>query len=626
VAECLERLKETDKYLNQRSHMYGASKAQLAACQKAPFKTMTFDGKMATVQMANFLGMPQKVMTVAFWLKGAKGTMFSYASKRNVRAFVVENPDSIRLHIMNQVIETNVAAGNVAWTHLAVSWSSSTGKVVMYVNGKAAFTKSGVKKGMKITPGGCLMLGQKALQACKKRLTKAAYSGQLADFMIWASELGAGSVKGLMTAPVPSKVINQIDMRTGTKASKLIRVAYLSRQWSQKEQQSLQAMHKKHQQMMKKKAAKLAALKALKTGGRMTWRGSGDVHYNNFANCKYDDQSCGEWVAVKVAKEFRPHYPLEVQYRTSPQKTRCSWCQDGAVAYIDGCAVSYKSDQASAGFGGYNTGGYKPYAAFNGKPFQNKKWVKGPHIKAMAYTSNRRAYGYNHGHFKAYLSDGSRVMCAKGQISVTIPRGLTGKIAGIAGNGIRGKWPIGPKGTGQMPGFGAHNGCPAAYQYHIKNSPYNGNHATKPIVKFFHTWQVDGKKLESIFYYSHGHGPGSFNRKAGQAVKPVKGGMSKRPQGARAKAMHKCRALRNNIKARDKCVFDVLVMGKKAAKESVRDRQAKRIFKPKIVPTSASVRDTSKWDNTAKWVGKPTWGCSSGFASASGQKYIAEEE
>merc|ERR1719421_2025703 len=107
-------------------------------------------------------------MTVAFWLKGAKGTMFSYASKRNVRAFVVENPDSIRLHIMNQVIETNVAAGNVAWTHLAVSWSSSTGKVVMYVNGKAAFTKSGVKKGMKITPGGCLMLGQKALQACKK--------------------------------------------------------------------------------------------------------------------------------------------------------------------------------------------------------------------------------------------------------------------------------------------------------------------------------------------------------------------------------------------------------------------------------------------------------------------------
>merc|ERR1711934_992060 len=105
----------------------------------------------------------------------------------------------------------------------------------------------------------------------------------------------------------------------------------------------------------KAKAAKAAMKRAMARGARggtMSFGGSGDVHYANFAGCKYDDQSVGEWEAVKVKKNHFINYPLTIQYRTSPQKTRCSWCQDGAVAYVDGCAVAYKSDQASAGFGG----------------------------------------------------------------------------------------------------------------------------------------------------------------------------------------------------------------------------------------------------------------------------------
>jgi hypothetical protein len=257
----------------------------------------------------------------------------------------------------------------------------------------------------------------------------------------------------------------------------------------------------------------------------------------------------------------------------------------------------------------------------NGKKFVNKKWVKSSHMRAMAYTSNQRRYGYNWGNFRAILSDGSRVSCAKGNIDVRIPRALTGKIAGNAGNGRRAQWLMGPnkaaysgaKYLKAMPGLGH---CHNRYQYHIKHSPYNGNHKNQPIVKFFKSWQVDGKHVESVFYYHGNHGPGSFNRIAGQKVKPVKGGMSKRPKGARQKAEHKCRALKKKKKAFDKCIFDVLVMGKKAAKESVRDRQAKRMFKKRKPPTLINVRDVSQWANNGVWQGTPKWMCAADFLAA----------
>merc|ERR1719506_204985 len=42
-------------------------------------------------------------------------------------------------------------------------------------------------------------------------------------------------------------------------------------------------------------------------GGTMSFGGSGDVHYSNFAGCKYDDQSVGEWVvAQEQACYIRP--------------------------------------------------------------------------------------------------------------------------------------------------------------------------------------------------------------------------------------------------------------------------------------------------------------------------------
>jgi len=600
-----------------KRHKRGESAADLAKCSQSEYKVMKFSSPKATVKMANFLGMPSKHITVGVWIKGTRGTVLSYASKHNVKSFVITNPAALIVWIMQTKIETKVSVGQKNWEHLGVTWDSKTGVVEVYKNGKKVFNKSGIKQGKKITTGGCLMLGQLAKKECKGRIEKEAYTGYLTDLVVHKGALKAAAVRKMMRTPISAPTLADVNKQTGSRPNKDVRLAYLSRQWSNSEIATINTKEKKKKATIKKKAAaKLALTKALAAGtkgGTIKFHGSGDVHYSNFAGCKYDDQSVGEWQLLKVDKSFFANYPLTIQYRTSPQKTRCSWCQDGAVAYIDGCSVQYKGDQASAGFGGYNTGPYQAYAAMNGQQLTNKKWKQGTHMKVVAYTSGSKRYGFNGGNFKAILSDGSRVTCAKGNIDISVPKILAGKINGNGGTGKRGEWLTGPnvkdatKSGKKMPGL---PGCPGRYQYHLPKSPYNGNHATKPIVKYFHSWQVDGKKIESIFYYTKTQGPGSFNRKAGQAVK---GGMSKRPKGSRQKAEQKCRVVRNNPKAFAKCVFDVLVMGKKAAKETVRDRQAERMMKEKPPPKITTVRDVSEYRNYGEWVGSAHWSCATDF-------------
>jgi hypothetical protein len=260
-----------------------------------------------------------------------------------------------------------------------------------------------------------------------------------------------------------------------------------------------------------------------------------------------------------------------VQFRTSPQRQRCSWCQNGAVAYIDGCAVSYKGEKASAGFGGFNfpNSHYKPYAAMNGKPL-GRKWRRGKFMRAKAMLTPRKFYGWGHGNFNAILADGTNLACGKGSIRLKVPKKLIGKIDGIAGNGLKAReWTVGPNrraSGGLRPGSqtpGLKGVCKPRYQYPYPRSPFNGNSPNKPVVKWFKSWQVDGDTIPSVFGYCCGKGAGSFNRVAGQKLKPIKGVSSNRPKGARALANKACRALRNNPKARNKCIFDFIVLGKK---------------------------------------------------------------
>merc|ERR1712072_616444 len=267
------------------------------------------------------------------------------------------------------------------------------------------------------------------------------------------------------------KVFQKVGKLTGPKPPKALRGAYLSRQYAS-------------QELGKQFPPKcnLVKVKKLKgPAGWMYWGGSGDVHYHSFAHCYYDDQSIGEWTALRVLPKYWKMYPIMVQFRTSPQRQRCSWCQNGAGAYIDGCAVMYKGEKASCGFGGFvfPNSAYPPYCGFNGKQLPNNRWMRGKYMRVKGYTTGYKRYGSGYGNFYAYLTDGTQVYCGKGSIRIRASRKLIGKISGIAGNGLRAReWIVGPnrKASGglkpgtQAPGLARI--CKHRYQYPYPRSPF----------------------------------------------------------------------------------------------------------------------------------------------------------
>lgn len=248
------------------------------------------------------------------------------------------------------------------------------------------------------------------------------------------------------------------------------------------------------------------------------------------------------------------------------------------------------------------------------KSMPSGKWMRGKNLRAKAKLTASRSYGQAHGNFQAVLSDGTSVMCAKGSIAISIPKMLIGKVEGLAGNGKSGKEYIagpntkasgGIKAGSQIPGL---TGCKHHAQYPKPKSPFNGNSPTKPIVKWFKSWQVDGVTIPSAFGYGPGRGAGSFNRVAGQKLKPVSKVSKGRPKGAKEKAFKACKPLRNSPKARTKCIFDFMVLGASAIKKTVRDRMEQRKVAKKK-PSLKTVRDVSKWRNDAEWTASPSWGC-----------------
>jgi len=516
-----------------------------------------------------------------------------------------------------------------------VSWDAVTGLLEVHKNGKLAFSWEGKGKTTRkpLSAGGCAMIGQRGKKACSALVQADAFKGQITDLVVWRAEKSMKSnssvrkkiatskfITRMMYEPVPKAVIKGAGKLSAPTPSKNLRWAILSRQYSSEElgkQFPPRCNLKKHKRGKKVRGP----------GGHMYWGGSGDVHYHTFSRCYYDDQSVGEWQALQVHKDYRTDYPLTVQFRTSPQRQRCSWCQNGAVSYIDGCAVKYGASSASAGFGGFNfpNSQYRSYAAFNGKHLPNNRWRRDKNMRVYAYTSNRKHYGWGHGNFRAYLTrDSIQLICSKGSIRLRVPRKLRGKISGLAGNGLkRREWIVGPNPKGglrkgsQVNFRNFHHNCAPRYQYPYPNSPYNGNRPSKPIVKWFNSWAIDGKTVPSIFTYRPGskHNAGSFNRVAGQRIKPIKGVGKNRPKGAKAKARKACRVLRNAKKAFRKCVFDYMVLGPKAVRRNIRDRMAKRKNRVKR-PTISSVRDISSWKSDAQWIGSPSWGCVGGFDDA----------
>jgi len=599
------------------------------ACDKKAHKVMSFDGTTAsTVALRSFLSMPAKLMTVGVWVKGSSGTPFSYASKHHVKAFVVSNLKAVKVYVKDHEVNTGLNFSSDKWVHLAVSWNSGSGVVKVFRDGKKVFEKGGVMQGKSITQGGCIWLGQQQATYCKTHDASKAFKGDLIDTQVWREEFSEEQVEKMMTHPVDRAILDKLGKTTQLKTPNNQRVAFLSRQYNAEEMARPSPEVCAMDAFKKKDTPKLP-----KVGGNMrTFSGQGDVHYRNMNTnghqCHFDDQSVGEWVLAVVKPKFYSASPLMIQFRTSPSfANSCPWCQNGAVSYIDGCAIKLGNEQVSAGFGGFRYNGvpgldgagpgqYQPYGAFDGKSFSGHK--RGKNLEAWRSTGSLKVKG---------LSDGIQLYCRKYYISLILPNTFKGKVAGLAGTGLGSKhdWEQGPntkayaagKPGQQMPGLA--NQCRSHYVYGNRADVFNGNSPAKPLYKWFRSWQVDGEQIPSVFYYSGSTGPGSFNRNAGKKVKTIKN-VNDFPSKEKRAAMAECKLLRETPEARTKCVFDFMVLGAKAVKRSQRDRMAQRASKIKT-PTVHEVRDVTTFGNDGMWAGKPGWGCGDDFVAM--QKALA---
>jgi hypothetical protein len=575
-------------------------------CQNQQFKTMSFDGSAhSAAKMPTVISMPEEEFTIALWVKGDSGSPFSYATKNCPSAVQISNVASLGVHIADEVANSKLSIAKNGWVHLAVAWQSASGNMTLFTNGYPVFSST-IAKGKKITSGGCLMIGQEQKEECKKVRDGASFIGDISDVMIWDTAYEASTIQDLMISPIHKSTMAAVGRLTGPQPGQNLRLAYLSRQYAAEEYTTFPPSCPLD--LYKKKETK--PLEDFPKG-TMMFSGSGDVHYSNFAGCKFDDQSVGEWVAVRVKEEYWSAAPLMIQYRTSPHKTKCAWCQNGAVAYIDGCAVKYHEDQASIGFGGYDEDSmYEPYAAMNGSPGA-QEWQRSPNKRMRVYFGKGGSYKRK---FEAQISDGSFIKCSPRSIYITMPKKYTGKIHGIVGTGEgKGKdFESGPNINAcidctykeQVPG--TEGQCPKHYVYTKAAHPLNGNSISKPIVKMMRSWQVDGSIIPSVFYYQGKHGPGSFNRNAGEKIKPPL--ETKENAKEDEVANEACKQFRNTPNMRAKCLFDFKMMGPEAIKQSKKDRERQRAGSVKK-PDKRSVRDVSRFRNNAEWTGPPSWGC-----------------
>merc|ERR1712159_909554 len=135
----------------------------------------------------------------------------------------------------------------------------------------------------------------------------------MTDFQVLRQDLGEEGVEKMMTHPVENAVLDCINHnKQDIKTPRNLRVAFLTRQFSDEEMKVPQPQICKMDAYKKKDTPKLEKV----SGDMKQFSGTGDVHYRNMNSspnqCHFDDQSVGEWVLSMVKPEYYQASPLMV--------------------------------------------------------------------------------------------------------------------------------------------------------------------------------------------------------------------------------------------------------------------------------------------------------------------------
>lgn len=159
-------------------------------------------------------------LTIAVWLctldSLQSGTVFSWLwmdVSGILHRVEVANCANLQITIgpHSTLVETKVAVNDGLWHFLVVTWQSSTGALVLYVDGMEKFASGAISRGLVLDAGGAtpagsgiMVVGQRLVDLSKRGISDLAqaYFGLVAHLSIWRAALSASAARKLMAGPL----------------------------------------------------------------------------------------------------------------------------------------------------------------------------------------------------------------------------------------------------------------------------------------------------------------------------------------------------------------------------------------------------------------------------------------
>lgn len=156
---------------------------------------------------------PSKELTVAMWIRSSSsdgGTLLSYEvpiseatlAGRGAHELALHDHTQLKLLIRGRIsstrdmsLDTGLSLNDGEWHHVAVTWRSAGGEVVVYDNGEIKFSGGPYRAGLSLLPGGAFLVGRtptvnspcfSTLPTCKFE-TGTALHGQVQNIRVWSS-------------------------------------------------------------------------------------------------------------------------------------------------------------------------------------------------------------------------------------------------------------------------------------------------------------------------------------------------------------------------------------------------------------------------------------------------------
>jgi hypothetical protein len=178
----------------------------------------TFDGSDDRLMINPLSTIPGTALTVLFWIRSSdttkNGTPFSYANTNSDNALLIYDHQNLQISRGSSTTgATGISVADGTWHHIAITWRSSDGAIILYKDGVSVFTGT-IASGSPLIAGGSLVLGQEQDSVGGGFGTSQALLGDLDEVAMLSGVLTASQIAEIVRRQAPA--------RTGLLTSRII--------------------------------------------------------------------------------------------------------------------------------------------------------------------------------------------------------------------------------------------------------------------------------------------------------------------------------------------------------------------------------------------------------------------